>query len=319
MEFLPLDDIVKTLDRLVAYRNDVKATLDEITGMGDVLRGAGMYVGQGPMTATEASAKTHFASLRTQALQDEFARFASELQALKGEIVCKHYSPETIFNISNIQRTFNTPQEVQKALELLKSDFFNYRVAIKSDKLAMTDFAKQKNERVQWMSALGGLVTSSVPLIQAAPALMPFVMECVKWSMAAFEGSADVQGILDQAIQQMQQQQQMQAQQGPPPDPKLISTQMKGQMDLQKAQHDAQARMMEILAEAQARKQEVAIETQSDIAKQAAQAKYNTDEAVAKTKLDMMKQAQKAHHDALKASMKPAPVVTYKPNGKSRQ
>ena len=58
------------------------ATLDEITGMGDVIRGAGMFVGQGPMTATEASSKTHFASLRSQAMQDRFSRFASELQAL---------------------------------------------------------------------------------------------------------------------------------------------------------------------------------------------------------------------------------------------
>ena len=320
MEFLPLEAVVATLDRLVAYRTELKATLDEITGMGDVIRGAGMYVGQGPMTATEASTKTHFASLRMQALQDEFARFASELQSLKGEIVCKHYSPETIQNMSNIQRTFNSPDEVQRALELLKSDYFNYRVAVKSDKLAMTDFAKQKNERVTWMQALGGIITSAAPLMQQSPALAPFVLEAVKWTMSSFEGSADIQGILDQAIAAATKQAQQQQMQGPPPDPKLAAAQFKAQSDQQKMQMDmakeqfkAQSSQQQAMLEAQTRQQEIQSETQSDIAKQAAQARYNTEEEIAKTHLEMVSNAQKAHHDAMREAMKPKPVVTHKP------
>jgi len=313
MEFLPMEAVVATLDRLVAYRQELKTTLDEITGMGDVIRGAGMYVGQGPMTATEASAKTHFASLRMQALQDEFARFASELQALKGEIICKHYSPDTIMAMSNIQRTFNTPQEVQQALELLQSDYFNYRVAVKSDKLAMTDFARQKNERVTFMEALGGLITQTAPAIQAAPGLAPFVFEAVKWVMSSFEGSREIGGLLDQAIQAATQQMQQQQMQGPPPDPKLQAAQMKAQTDMQKAQMDAQSKQAQTQLESQTRMQEIQAETESDIAKQAAQAKYNTQEEIAKTQLEMQKNAQQAHHDAMLEKLRPKPVVSYKP------
>jgi hypothetical protein len=315
MEFLPLEAVVSTLDRLVAYRQELKGTLDEITGMGDVIRGAGMYVGQGPMTATEASAKTHFASLRMQALQDEFARFASELQALKGEIICKHYSPETIQNISNIKRTFNSPQEIQGALELLQSDFFNYRVAVKSEKLAMTDFARQKNERTGWMTALGGLITSAAPLMQQSPAMVPFVLEAVKWTMASFEGSSDIQGVLDQAISGMEKQSQMMQQQGPPPDPKLAAAQAKTQGDMQKAQFDAQAKQQQAQLEGQLRQQDIQAETQSAVQQQAAQAHYNTQEAVAKTQLEMQKAAQANHHQAVRELVRPRPVVTRKPGG----
>ena len=314
MEFMPLEIIVATLDRLVAYRQELKATLDEITGMGDVIRGAGMYVGQGPMTATEASAKTHFASLRMQALQDEFARFASELQSLKGEIVCKHYSTETILNMSNIQRTFNSPEEVQRALQLLQSDYFNYRVAVKSEKLAMTDFARQKNERVTWMQALGGLITSSAPLMQQSPQMVPFILEAVKWTMASFEGSADIQGVLDQAIAEQVKMAQQQQMQGTPPDPKLMAAQAKAQVDMQKAQFDHQAKMQQTQLEAATRQQEIQAETQSDREKQAAQAQYNIAEEVAKTQLEMQKNAQQAHHDRLKESMKPVkPGVFVRP------
>ncbi len=319
MEFMPLEAVVATLDRLVAYRQELKATLDEITGMGDVIRGAGMFVGQGPMTATEASTKTHFASLRMQATQDRFARFASELQSLKGEIVCKHYSPETIVNMSNIQKTFNTPEEVQSALQLLQSDYFNYRVAVKSDKLAMTDFAKQKNERVTWMQALGGLITSAGPLMQQSPQMTPFILEAVKWTMASFEGSADIQGILDQAIAGATKQAQQQAMNPQPQDPKIQAAQMKAQMDMQKAQFDAQSKQKQTQLESQTRMQEIAAETQSDMAKQEAQAHFNTQEEIAKTELEMRKNAQQAHHDALKEAAKPRPQVSYKPkpNGKS--
>ena len=316
MEFMPLEIIVATLDRLVAYRQELKATLDEITGMGDVIRGAGMYVGQGPMTATEASTKTHFASLRMQALQDEFARFASELQSLKGEIVCKHYSTETILNMSNIQRTFNSPEEVQRALQLLQSDYFNYRVAVKSEKLAMTDFARQKNERVTWMQALGGLITSSAPLMQQSPQMVPFILEAVKWTMASFEGSADIQGVLDQAIAEQVKMAQQQQMQGTPPDPKLLAAQMKSQTDMQKAQFDAQAKQQQTQLEAQVRQQEIQAETQSDIARQAAQMRYNTQEEIAKTQLDLVRETHKGHIDAKKQAMKPVkPGVYHRPKG----
>ena len=168
MEFMPIEAVVATLDRLVAYRQELKGTLDEITGMGDVIRGAGMYVGQGPMTATEASAKTHFASLRMQALQDEFAA-ASELQALKVRLSASttRLKPSTTSPTSSGP---STPPGDSGGIALLQSDYFNYRVAVKSEKLAMTDFARQKNERTGWMQALGGLITSAAPLMQRSPA-----------------------------------------------------------------------------------------------------------------------------------------------------
>ncbi len=231
---------------------------------------------------------------------------------MKGEIVCKHYSPDTIYNISNIKRSMNSQEEVQAALQLLQSDYFNYRVAVKSDKLAMTDFARQKNERVGWMDALGGLITSSAPLMQQSPAMVPFILQAVKWTMASFEGSSEIQGVLDQAIAQMEKEQQQGPQQ--PQDPKLLAAQAKGQVDMQKAQFDAQSKQQQTQLESQTRMQEISAETQSDIAKQAAQATYNTQEELAKTRLEMEKSAMDAHRQALMpVPVKPRPPFVRKP------
>ena len=314
MEFLPLEAVVMTLEKLSEQRDKVKAQIDEMTGMGDVQRGAAMYVNQKPMTATESSARSYYADLRTNALLDEFARFASELQALKGEIICKHYSPDTILKMSNIQRSFNSPDEVQKALALLSSDYFNYRVEVKSDKLAMSDSTKMKNERIGWMQALGGLISAMGPMMQQSPQLAPFFLEAIKWTMASFEGSKDIQGVLDQAVAQTERQIQQQMMQGPPPDPKLLAAQAKGQVDMQKAQFDAQAKAHQTQLESAARMQEIQAETEADVAKQAAQAHYNTQEEIARHQLQVQENRQLLHHDLVKEAVKPKPVVSYKPH-----
>lgn len=329
MEFLPLEAVVATLAQLSEHREKVKQQIDELTGMGDVLRGASMYVGQKPMTATEASARTYFADLRTQSMLDEFARFASDLQALKGEIICKHYSPDTILKCSNIAKSFDSPQEVQSALELLQSDYFSYRVCVESDKLAATDYAKRKNERVGWMQALGGLLTESAPLFQAMPTMIPFVLEAVKWTMASFEGSGDIEGVLDQAVQQTMQMVQRQQMQGPPPDPKLQAQQLKAQSDQQKGQMDIQKELLkaqtakeQTLLESQVRQAEIKAETQASVVQQSAQAHFNNEEELTRHQLEVahtsheareerLTEAHKAHHAQRMQSMRP------KPNGKA--
>ena len=255
---------------------------------------------------------------------DEFARFASDLQALKGEIVCKHYSPETILKVSNIQRSFDSPDEIQSALQLLQIDYFSFRVSVESDKLAMTDFAKQKNERVSWMQALGGLLTEAAPLLQGMPTLLPFVLEAVKWTMASFEGASDIEGVLDQAVQKTLQQLERQQAQGPQPDPKLQAAQLKaqsdqqkGQMDLQKEQFKAQADTRQTMLETQAHIAETRAETQSEVVQQEAQAKYNMLEKMNEHRLKLVENAHKHHQDMVKATL-PKPVVSYKPRPNPR-
>ena len=66
--------------------------LFQVTGMSDIMRGQSTA----GATATEQALKAKFASTRVQEFQNEFARFASDTQRIKAEIISKHFDPQTI-------------------------------------------------------------------------------------------------------------------------------------------------------------------------------------------------------------------------------
>ncbi len=116
IDWMPLADIVNALDKLRDLRNETIELLYQVTGMSDVLRGsgAGQYEGVG-----QAQLKARFGSVRVQKLSDEFATFASDLLALKAEVIARHFSPETIMMRANIENSFDAQLARQQCEELV--------------------------------------------------------------------------------------------------------------------------------------------------------------------------------------------------------
>lgn len=247
IDWLPIDMVVGALDKLREVRSEEIQLLFQVTGMSDIMRGQA----SANSTATEQSIKAKFASVRVQALQDEFARFATDVQRLKAEIIAKHFDAATIIAKSNILRTKDAPY-AQQAAELIKSEFASYRIEVKPENVSLTDFAALKAERTEFMQALSGFITAMTPLAQSMPTALPYLLELLQWSMAGFKGSSTAEGILDRAIDgatKMAAQPQQQQQQ---PDPKLLAAQAKAQGDMQKAQAELQADLMRTKAQTQA-------------------------------------------------------------------
>jgi uncharacterized protein (UPF0335 family) len=231
VEWFPLDGVVTALN-IVAQRLEAKIQLlYQITGMSDIMRGS--------TNATETlgaqQLKAKFASVKVQRLQDEFARFATESQKIKGEIIAKHFDAKTIIERSNIMQTADA-QFAEQAVQLIKDNFSAYRIEVKPEAVAMADYAALKSERTEY---LGALSTFLPPMIQAAQAIngaLPFLLEMLKWTMAGFRGASSVEGILDQAIAAAKKA----AEQPEPPKPdpklKLEETKIKGAMAKTKMQ-----------------------------------------------------------------------------------
>ena len=138
VDWLPLEQFVAALDKLREYRSELIALLYQVTGMSDIMRGQS----SGATTATEQAIKAKFASTRMQAFQNEFARFASDIMAIKAEIISKHFSPQTIIERSNMK--YLSPQDqqlAQAAVQIIKSDVYQYRVAVKPEAISMQDYA----------------------------------------------------------------------------------------------------------------------------------------------------------------------------------
>lgn len=237
VDWLPLVDIVGALQVLRDYRSELMNLLYQVTGMSDIMRGQST---QGA-TATEQSLKAKFASVRVQRLQNDFARFASEIQALKAEIISKHFDEKTIAQRSNIQYMMGADQQLaQQAIALIKSDFYQYRIEVKPESVNMADMAAIKQERSEFLMAISQFFQSTLPVAQAAPWSMPYLLQMLQWSIAGFRGSSTIEGVMDQMVVAANQAIQQAAQQPPQPDPEM----MKAQMEMKLAQEQGKIDIM---------------------------------------------------------------------------
>ena len=279
IDFVPIEQVVVAMDKLREMRQELVQALYQVTGMGDVMRGQQMANG----TPGEAQLKARYGSVRVQALQDEFARFASDLLRIKAEIIAKHFDARTIYERSNAQYGYDQAV-VPQAIELMKSRFNEYRIEVKPEAISLTDYAQLKAERTEFLGALSGFLTAAGPLAQQMPGSLPFLLQMLQWTMGGLRGASTIEGVLDQAIQQAQKQwEAMQAQpQQSAPDPKLQQMQLKAQLDAQKSQADIQKTQ----AKLQADLQRIAAETQAKDIQEQSQARWNVQEAAAKKRIN---------------------------------
>lgn len=108
VQFMPIQEIAEVLLRLYEARDKVKADLYEITGISDIIRGAT----KASETATAQNIKSNFANLRLDSLQHSVARFAREMVVSTALIIAKHFSLDTIKQISGVK--LMTAQEKQQ-------------------------------------------------------------------------------------------------------------------------------------------------------------------------------------------------------------
>jgi hypothetical protein len=277
IDWLPLDMVVNALDKLREYRSELMGLLFQVTGMSDIMRGQST---QGA-TATEQALKAKFASVRVQEFQNEFARFAGDIQGLKAEIISKHFDPKTIYECSNAKyMTASDPQIAMKAIEIIKSDIYQYRIEVKPESVAMADMASIKAERGEFLMAMATFFQSSVPVMQAAPWAAPYMLQILQWSMAGFRGGATIE-----------------------------AAKIKGQIDMQKGQMDIVAKKEQLKGDMQKTQMDLqahAMKMKMDMAK--AQMDHQVNQADAE--LSVRQQEYQIQADAKKGALEEERMVT---------
>ena len=268
IDWLPIEEIANTLEKLVARRNDAMALLSQITGMADIMRG-GKQAG-GAVSATERSLEARFGSVRIQALQDEFAKYATDLIRLRAEVVSNHFSPQSIVEQSNMQYTADQ-ELIEPAVQLIKTDTaLIWRIQVKPESVAMVDYAQLKEERTAYITALATFMQSAAPIVEMDPEATPILLEMLKWGLAGFKGSNEVEGVLDQAIKAMQGQKGQEAEQ----EFEKAKQESQQNFEREKMQHDIQMAQME----GQNAQTQVSMEADKDLQKESAQFRFNIEE-----------------------------------------
>jgi hypothetical protein len=262
VDWLPLDVVVQALGQLQAHREAIKGQIYELTGISDIVRGAS----KASETLGAQELKAKFVGIRIQKLQDEVTRFAEEILQIKGEIIVKHFAPQIIAKMANVENM--TPEDQQfvlPALQLLKSgQGMDWRITIQADAMAMIDYNQQKTERTEFLNAVATFLQSSSTVGQGAPELIPLMLQMLKFGVAGFRISKDLEGVFDRYIKEFEQGIEQQKQQPPPPDPEQVKAEAEAKAREQDAMLKRQAQQADLAAEAhrlqmehQAREQEM--------------------------------------------------------------
>lgn len=263
IEWLPLDQIVAALQRLYEAREAIKGQIYELTGIADIVRGAS----KASETLGAQQIKAQFASVRIKKLQDEVARFASEILRIKAEIMAKHFDPELLIRKSGITRTDND-EWVAPAVALLKSEEgFEWRISIQSDSMAQADYAMEKQDRIEFMSAVSSFMGQALPMTIQMPETKPIIMGLLKWGISGFKKADDIEGMLDKHLAEIEGKPPA----PPPPDPKIETEKLKQQTMQQQAQMEGQAKQQDMQLE----QQRFQLEQQKTEAEMASQERMN--------------------------------------------
>jgi hypothetical protein len=142
----PMDPTVKALQQLYVQRDQIKATIYEVTGISDIVRGAS-NAGE---TATAQQIKSQWGSLRVQQIQQEVARVARDIFRAKIAIMAAKFSDQQLQMMTNLPQTPEQQQIWPQVMQLFRSELRSFRIDIETDSTVRADLtrSKRRNERV---------------------------------------------------------------------------------------------------------------------------------------------------------------------------
>lgn len=111
----PLEALVKAYEALTAQREMVKASIYEILGIADIMRGAS----DPRETAMAQGIKDKWGSLRTRRRQSEVQRFVRDLMRIAGELIAEKFSAESLQMMTGLY--FPSAQEKQMVQQTMQA------------------------------------------------------------------------------------------------------------------------------------------------------------------------------------------------------
>ena len=248
------------LQQCYAAMDQVKGQIYEIMGIADIQRGQ-----TDPNETLGAQIiKSNNAAGRLKTMQHAVVDFATKLLQIKAQIICKHFTPESIIKMSAADQMSDQDKAlVMPALQMLKDpNMGNFRIEVTSDSMIFQDEQQEKADRMQFLEMAGKFFQNVIPLGQAAPELVPVSMEMLKFAVTAFKAGKQMEGMIDETADKLK----MMAEQPKPPQPNP---------EIMKIQAQSQARQQEIQMQAQIEQQKLEMEMQAEANKQEMQAREN--------------------------------------------
>lgn len=269
MAFVPVEPIAKVLTQLYAARESCKQTIDEITGISDIIRGNTAA----SETATAQQIKANYASVRLQKMQKEVQRYCRDLLRLAAEVTAEKFGRDTLSSMTELQ----LPTEEQKqqllmqakqsgqqpdpnlqkvptweqVMEVMHNDAIrHFKVDVETDSTVAGTLESDMQGLSQVITAVTDGLSRMAPLVQAG--MLP--IDGAKEIVLSVARRARMGLAVEDAFDKLQAPAPPQ-QPAEPPDTAPQVAQMKAQSDAQlqqmKQQHEAQLKQLELQQEQQ--------------------------------------------------------------------
>ena len=287
IDLVDITPFAQALAQCYQAMEQVKGQIYELMGIADIQRGQ-----SDPNETLGAQIiKSNNASGRLKTMQHAVVDFATSLLTIKAQIICNHFTDETLVSISGaMQLSEEDKQLIPQAIELLRNEAAkNFRIEVTSDSMIYQDEQQEKADRIAFLSAVGSFMQTALPAAQASPELTPMLCEMLKFGVTAFKAGKQLEGIIDQTADDLRKQyEQSKGQPKPPP------------VEIQKVQMQQQGEQQKLQFQAQLEQQKMQMNMELEKAKQ----EYQAQENQLKFQLEEQRNAQEREMEMRVAQMK---------------
>lgn len=201
---MPIQELIQTAKELYAAREQVKATIYEIMGIGDILRGAS----NASETAKAQEIKNQWGSLRVKRMQKDVQLYCRELFRIAFEFAANLYTPATLQQITKMPYLLNAqkqqfqmqmqmamqqaqmagqepPQPPPEMMMLMNAPSWEdisaklqdqyertYRIDVETNSTVDLEATEDKAQIAEFMNAWGQMMSGLQPMIESGA--MPF-------------------------------------------------------------------------------------------------------------------------------------------------
>jgi hypothetical protein len=303
----PLDKLITVLKELYIDREQVKATIYEITGLSDILRGDS----DPNETLGAQQIKAQSGSRRLRRMQKEVQRYARDLMRLKAEIMSEHFEP-FMFQLMAGDKV----QVDDKVMAVLRSDMArSYKIDIETDSTIAEDEQQDQKAVTDLLDGITRFVAGVGPVVQAGYMSVNAAMAMLKAIVRRFKFGREVEDALEDAQAQLEEQSKQPKQPSPEEQAAQAEMQAKQQqmmMDQQAHQADLEAKakaaqLAEQAAQAEEVRKQHAFEREQARLDQATVAANDRAQYELNAKIDMMRKTTDAQVEAARAKAKAQP------------
>jgi hypothetical protein len=265
IQWVPIKDVAAVLMQLLQARDTAKAEIYEITGFSDILRGAS----KASETLGAQQIKQNWGGARLRVMQKEVQRFTRDIIRIMGEIVCEHFTVESLALYSgfdpeayandNPQPAPQAPPQqpgqppvapppapdpvqvaiaqFKKSCDLLKQEKERCAmIGIETDSTILPDEAEERKDRLEFVGQIGAFMQQAGPMAMQYPDMRSLLASIMMFAVRSFRSSRP----LEQEFEKFQKS----FENAPPVDPNKKEGDdgaAAAQATLQKAQIEAQS------------------------------------------------------------------------------